>query len=501
MPDATLLRARRLVGLLALAGILLVLLAVAHRSARPLGSSDIFWQVRTGEIALAGGRIPDRDVFSYTVPGAAWNNHEWLFEVLAALLHRAAGWGGFRSGTVALMLAVAAGLAAAVGRRGGAPAAFLVVALFCALAGYKMAPVPQGLSMALFFAALGLFRGRALAVSPRRWVALVLVMLLWGNLTAESVMFLPFLLLDQGALRLARARGRGPALPSPARHLLLCAAACAAPLVNPPQSSVLEYVLAGTAANRVVNVEFAPIWAPAWTVLPAVKAGGLALMALFVAWAAVTLGRSADRGAALREVGPGLLAVALAGAFERNLWLLVLPAARLALAAVAWAGARPRRVIVDLVLLLAAAAVFSAFEAAYRWTPLAALRDLSSPAYRAHHIDEREVPTACVDPLAGVPGVGRVFTLRMWASYVIWRLPGARVFIDGRNREYPAITQQMADHAWEGGPVTRAILDASGTDAVVALPGWGDLPGVRGGPWRVAARGENCELYLRGAAR
>jgi hypothetical protein len=501
MPEATRTIGRRVVAAVALAGTLVALLAVLHRASRPLDATDIFWQVRTGELALESGRVPDRDPFSYTMPGAAWNNHEWLFEVLAALFHRAAGWGGFRLWTAALMTGTAAALAAVAARRSGAAAGFLAAALFVVLAGYKMAPNPQGLSMTIFLAAFVLFRGRRLACSPLRWAALVAWMLVWGNLTAESLMFLPFLILDQAALRGERGAAGLPALPPPTRHALLCALACAAPLVNPPQSSVLDYALAGTAVNRAYNVEFASILAPATTVSPSVKGGALAFMVVYALWALVVLARSRDRWPALRRVGPGLLAVALAAAFERNLWLLLLPAGRLAADGAALARRAGRALLFQGALAAAGWALLIAWAAGAAWTPVAAARDLISPGYRASALDGENLPVACLERIAGDRTVRRLFALRMWAGYAIWRLPGVRVFIDGRNREYPVIVHQMADHVWEGGPIAGAILDATGTDAVLAIPGWIAGSGLSPARWEVAARGPSCELYRRRVAR
>ena len=45
---------------------------------------DIWWQIRTGEWILENGQVPNMDVFSNSVAGAAWINIKWGFEVLAA---------------------------------------------------------------------------------------------------------------------------------------------------------------------------------------------------------------------------------------------------------------------------------------------------------------------------------------------------------------------------------------------------------------------------------
>ena len=56
-----------------------------------LNDGDTWWHMATGEWILAHGRVPDRDVFSYTQAGRPWVAHEWLSEALMALAARAAG--------------------------------------------------------------------------------------------------------------------------------------------------------------------------------------------------------------------------------------------------------------------------------------------------------------------------------------------------------------------------------------------------------------------------
>lgn len=72
-----------------------------------LNDGDTYWHMATGEWILAHGRVPDRDVFSYTQAGRPWVAHEWLSEALMALAARLAGWSG-----VLVLFAIAVGGAA-----------------------------------------------------------------------------------------------------------------------------------------------------------------------------------------------------------------------------------------------------------------------------------------------------------------------------------------------------------------------------------------------------
>ncbi|HEX6510909.1 MAG TPA: hypothetical protein VF157_01315, partial [Chloroflexota bacterium] len=52
---------------------------------------DLAWHIRTGQYILATHTIPQGDLYSFTVRGAPWVEHEWLWQVLMALVDAAAG--------------------------------------------------------------------------------------------------------------------------------------------------------------------------------------------------------------------------------------------------------------------------------------------------------------------------------------------------------------------------------------------------------------------------
>src|ERR1700693_4222618 len=67
---------------------LIFIFAGMHGAKTLLGDGDTGWHVRTGEWILAHGRVPDKDVFSFTRPGQPWFAWEWLWDVGAAWLHQ-----------------------------------------------------------------------------------------------------------------------------------------------------------------------------------------------------------------------------------------------------------------------------------------------------------------------------------------------------------------------------------------------------------------------------
>ncbi len=163
------------------------------------------------------------------------------------------------------------------------------------------------------------------------------------------------------------------------------------------------------------------------------------------------------------------------------------------------AAARRDRLATAAVATAASLALGGVYTAELGWSPSAAWAAAKDPRYRAEHLDEARIPTACVDGLAGAPAETRLYTLRLWASYAIWRVPQVKVFYDGRNLEYGTEIAEAAAHVWTGGRNTRQILDASRTDAVIARPGWEALPGLLGGPWRASMTAERCAVFVRGA--
>ncbi|HWR58369.1 MAG TPA: hypothetical protein VN328_05725 [Thermodesulfovibrionales bacterium] len=56
-----------------------------------LADCDTGYHIRTGEYILKTGSIPKYDIFSFITPAIPWTAHEWLSEVIMALVHRSFG--------------------------------------------------------------------------------------------------------------------------------------------------------------------------------------------------------------------------------------------------------------------------------------------------------------------------------------------------------------------------------------------------------------------------
>jgi tetratricopeptide (TPR) repeat protein len=182
-----------------------LVLFVAGRCLVPMDETDLFFNLRLGEIVLHTGHVPTTNLLSFTHPNAPDVNLAWLFQVVLALAHR---WGGI-PGTVVLKSAFVVGTWAVLyrvaRRRGAHPAA---AALALALAAWSAEPrfverphLVTFLGLALLLLAIE----RSEAGRPRMLWLFVPGALVWAN--ANSCFFLaPSILLLYAAG--ARLEGR-----------------------------------------------------------------------------------------------------------------------------------------------------------------------------------------------------------------------------------------------------------------------------------------------------
>ena len=153
-----------------------------------MDETDVFFNLRLGEVVLGSSRVPTENLLSFTYPQATDINLAWLFQIVLALAHRAGGLVGtvllktvFVLGAWALLFRVAVRRGAAV-----APAA-LILALAAWAAEPRFVERPHLVTF-LGLAALLLAIERAEAQQPRLLWLLVPCALVWAN--ANSCFFL-----------------------------------------------------------------------------------------------------------------------------------------------------------------------------------------------------------------------------------------------------------------------------------------------------------------------
>jgi len=418
-----------------------------------LGDGDTGWHLRTGEWILAHGRVPDRDVFSFTRPGQPWFAWEWLWDVLFGWLHVHAGLAAVVLAS-SLVLALTFALLFRMARRSSDALVALAITLAAAAgsAGHWLAR-PHLFTMlftVIFYGILdrgGASDGRESGVPRRLWL-LPPLMVVWTNL--HGGFFIGILLIaayaagqfalllgeNAASRRLALRRGRG---------LVLVAAACvAATFVNPYgyrlHAHICSYLADGFYRGNIMefqSLNFQSAQARYLEILLALggaaafgrlRHGRIAWPLLFAMWAHLALYSA-------RNVEIFVLLAAAPAAEAVSEGLRKLPVMRLA----GWL----RRGFEGLVLFTRE---WNTVDAEPRWqlSSAAAMLVLAallyaprSPAACRAAYDSKTFPVAAADRMEKAGLFGGVFTEDLWGGYLIYRqYPRGRVFIDGRSDFY-----------------------------------------------------------------
>ena len=471
-----------------------VLVASLTLVVRPVTDTDFWLHSATGRWIVEHGRLPAHDLFTYTVPGHLWVNHEYLSEVLLWLLQR---WLGLAGVSVAFGLLTWLGLllVLAACRPGRRPYAIAGVAL--ALAALAGAPVwgarPQMVTFALVALEL-LWLRRALDDGSRAILWLPAVMVLWSNLHGGWPIGFLFLgvAMAAGALRwLASRRPEDLAL---VRRLALVAALSAVAVgVNPNGPAIYGYPLQTLASAAQQNL--IAEWASPNFHLVSLRA--FEVMALLL-----VAGLAVGRPSAF-DVLAALAGLALALESVRHVAIFV--AAATPVVVVTWSDAwsrlapralasRPRPLpprwapAIGAVTLVAVSAVVG--------TRIAG--DLAAqPALTAV-----TVPAGAADWLAGHPETGtRMFNEYAWGGYLADRFapdPRRRVYVLSEGVLMGDAQLERYHEVATLGPGWRRILDDDRVDYVVFDRGSAldDVLAAEPG-WRLVYRDRTAVVYVR----
>ncbi|MAE40887.1 MAG: hypothetical protein CML07_08230 [Psychrobacter sp.] len=382
------------------------------------------------------------DPFSYTAPGSAWTNHEWLAEYVFGMLWRLGGDRGlcwWRNGLMAVVFGVGAWAAHRQRAHLGGQLLLLLYAAIC-LSAFATYVRPQLATFALFATHLAVLRSHW--DRPTRWAWLLPVsMVAWVNMHGGFLAGLGLHVIFCGAaialavIGRAESRGRG------IHFATICGLTFLATLINPYGVELYSMLWNHLAPHQAVRE-----WEPLWTHLQAplhYLPFVLLLMALrgSTKWQwidAIVLGIVAVqacmhlRHGALLTIAIMVLApAAIADCLSRMFPLI---AGRLRVAS------GPRR-------LLAAAAPIAAFIAIQ---VIGGLPIWLSGAYPWRvavdcHSAAPGVPQRAVDVMQRERMSGNVITSYGWGQYLIWRrFPDNLVAFDGRYRTvYPTQLEQQ----------------------------------------------------------
>ncbi|HVS41659.1 MAG TPA: hypothetical protein VMU20_05265 [Candidatus Dormibacteraeota bacterium] len=480
-----------------------LLVAAALLAAVPcldvLGDPDLWWHLRSGRWILDHLAISPTELYSYTAPGAIWTPHEWLSEVVFALLASA---GGLL--LVALVMAAVAwsGLWACALRARDGGAGTLAIAAALVVGARAAEPVlgtrPQVATFALTAWTL-LIAERHLARGGRvRWLLPPLVAL-WANVHAGFLGGLAVLAVVVGVETVKlRLRLRGASTAARVRQLAIATGVAAvAAMLNPVGPRLYAYAVATSS-----TVKAKPI--VEW-MAPNLHDPGLwpfAFLAVSTA-ALVVLGRRID----LRDRVLAAAAVAASFVAVRNIALLVaiaLPAwtaavdltagAALARRRRATATARPRPVTPSTVLAGALIVLCGAFGLGAGVARAAS--DASAAGVAAVY------PRCAVAALQRAPEGTHVFAAYGSGGYLIDELwPQVRVYEYGElvADSDAVFTRYLRIAAGAtAAPSALSLLDSSRTDAVLfpagALTGELDASGL----WHRVLDDHGALLYSRG---
>lgn len=471
-----------------------------HGASTLLGDGDTGWHLRTGEWILAHGRVPDRDIFSFTRAGQPWFAWEWLWDVTFGWLHLHAGMAAVVIAS-ALVLALTFALLFRIARESSDALVALALTLVAAAAsaGHWLAR-PHLFTMLFIVVFYGILERTRREPHPLRLLWLLPpMMVLWTNL--HGGFFTGVLLIGAYAagefaalLRETSAAERRQAFHR-GRIYLYTAAACAlGTLVNPYgyrlHQHIVHYLADGFYRNNIM--EFQPLN------FQSGQARYLEILLVLGGLAAFVRLRRASIVWPLLFLLWGHLALYSA----RNVEIFVLLAAPPAAEAVSILLERAPRWGLAGWLRRAIAAFgnftreWNAFDCGPHWPALSAAAAAAiatlvfapqGPATWRAAFDPKSFPVAAAGQLEKDGLYGGVFTEDLWGGYLIYReYPRGRVFIDGRSDFYGAdfakkyIRAMRVETGWE------SYLQRYGVQAVL-LPPDAPLAGAlrQASAWRV----------------
>ena len=405
-----------------------IFLTMLIAAVQPVTDPDFWWHITTGNWILSHHTVPHQDLYTFTVNDHRWITHEWLSEVVLALLYAA---GRLPLVSLTLGAVTAAGFLLvylAIDRRVNFVIAGLALALGVAAANPIWGPRIQMITFAL--SALTYLwvkrfcegRGRALYFLPA-------VMLIWVNLHAGFVLgyaILGVALLVEGMRYLLRRPG-SMALPRLRAMTVILAASIGVAILNPNGWDIYLYPFqtGGSPEQQRLIVEwFSPnfqmsqIWA--FEAMIFLIIGGLAL----------------SRRIELRQFLLLLIGLGLALHSVRNLSLFMLVAvpaladyAQQVRERLSWRWplrvkkTTPITFVANVIMVLALVGVV-------------ALASVPSLVQRVDgKLVARDFPIKAADFLVQHPAPGRMLNAYGWGGYLIFRLyghtPPQPVFIFG----------------------------------------------------------------------
>lgn len=246
---------------------------------RPTTNSDMFWQLKLGELTLAQGRPIVREPFAALHLGEALSTVAWVGQAIMALVLEVFGWKGLRLFDALCWCGGYWAVAAACRRMGGSP---IGIASGMALA--FMAALPTAILRPQNFSALCFGLLLALLRLELRWWQTVLfgvpLLIAWQNLHASVTVAAGVLAVAAAAgwLRYLRDRSRR----MPIAETILTPAAAISVFCTPDGWSILATSLLNQQLSVAIGVSE---WLPLWHPINHAAAVPIAIVAMLTAYA------------------------------------------------------------------------------------------------------------------------------------------------------------------------------------------------------------------------
>lgn len=462
------------------------------------GDADTGYHIRAGEYVIENGEVPERDIFSSMSPPPEWTAHEWLAEVVFALIHGAAGLSGLAVFSAALIASVCALLFRLLRASGvGIVLSALVTILSAAASTIHWLARPHIFSllfMVVWYAALEghRLRGRG------RLIFLPALMILWVNLHGGFVLGFVLLAVYMAALLPALLPGGDAGGREKLRRLALVTGLCLlAALVNPHGYKILLFPF--KLANQRFIMDNVREWlSPDFHL-------GLAYEYMLLALIAV-LGLSSMKLGAVETMLVLLFThMSLYSARHIPLFAIIAaPVMGVRLEQMLYA-LRERRLAGFFLRKSREAAEMDSMAGGGLWPTLAvgALALLALGGMVDYGFDKKNVPYDAVRFLERERLSGNMFNSDEFGDYIIYAAwPAYRVFMDGRNDMYGE--QRLRDYAkvvrlergWE------EVLRRHGVEWIIfetdsAL----SRTLLGGGGWRLVYADKVASVFVRSAGR
>jgi hypothetical protein len=449
-----------------------------------IGTADLAYQVRAGQIMVRTHSFIRTDLFSFTAAGHPWLNQQWLAQLPLAAVYSGFGWPGLSLLQAALVAAIF-GFVYAACRRAGASA---MHACLLSLAGFAVASTslalrPQLIAALLAAAEVWILAGRD--AKPGRLWLIPAVVILWSNVHGSFAVG-PLL---AGLACLDDVARRSKVAP---RTLLVTGLSVVATLLNPFGPRVWSYAV-GISTNPLIS-RLVTEWQP-----PTVHHIDDLLFFISVAAMAALLARRRPppRWSQLLALGV-LLLIALTATRNVLWWAVAVPpiAAGLIATSEETRMAQPTNsssnrsiVNVGIVAVVAAAFVLFAFVA------------LNGGSKRRPGGNVTQAPQGVTAALGrSVRPHERLFNAQGWGSWLELTLPENPVFVDSRIEVFPSRVWDDYLAVSSGRQGWQAILRSWRVAAVVAARDQQAqlIPLIRNDPgWRLVFQDEEGYVFVR----